>query len=133
MDGEKPMSIPKIISKICTITFLWGKCSYLRLPMGVACFPDISQAKMSELIVALEFVLTCINDLLCITKGNLDDHLRTLRQVLIMLQCTKLKVDAKKCSLCATETEYLGYVLTREGIKPRPKYMPSSNSHCPRM
>ena len=26
-----------------------------------------------------------------------------------------------KMLLCATETEYLGYVLTREGIKPQPK------------
>ncbi len=40
-------------SKICTIIFLWGKYSYLNLPMGIAGFPDIFQAKMSELMVAL--------------------------------------------------------------------------------
>ena len=33
----------------------------------------------------------------------------------------RLKVNAVKCSFCATETEYLGYVLTREGIKPQLK------------
>ena len=44
------------LSKICTIIFLWGKYSYLQLPMGIACSPDIFQAKMSELMVALEFV-----------------------------------------------------------------------------
>ena len=44
------------VSKICTIIFLWGKYSYLQLPMGIACSPDIFQAKMSELMVALEFV-----------------------------------------------------------------------------
>ena len=43
-------------SKICTIFALWGKYSYLQLPMGIACSPDIFQAKMSELMVALEFV-----------------------------------------------------------------------------
>ena len=32
-----------------------------------------------------------------------------------------MKVNAAKCSFCAIETEYLGYVLTREGIKPQPK------------
>jgi hypothetical protein len=37
-------------SKICTIILPWGKNSYLRLPMGVACSPDIFQAKMSELM-----------------------------------------------------------------------------------
>ncbi len=32
-----------------------------------------------------------------------------------------MRVNAVKCSFCATETDYLGYVLTREGIKPEPK------------
>ena len=43
-------------SKICTIILPWGKYSYLRLPMGVACSPDIFQAKMSELMGTLEFI-----------------------------------------------------------------------------
>ena len=58
---------------------------------------------------------------MCITKGSLNDHLSKLRQVLIRLRCTGVKVNAAKCSFCATETEYLGYVLTREGIKPQAK------------
>ena len=89
--------------------------------MGIACSPDIFQAKMSELMVALEFIRAYIDDLLCITKGSLDDHLSKLRKVLIRLRRAGLKVNAAKCSFCATETEYLGYVLTREGIKPQPK------------
>ena len=67
-------------SKICTIILPWGKYSYLRLPMGVACSPDIFQAKMSELMATLEFVRTYLDDLLCISKGNLDDHLAKLRK-----------------------------------------------------
>lgn len=30
-------------------------------------------------------------------------------------------INPKKCSFCAEETEYLGYFLTRDGIKPQPK------------
>ena len=101
--------------------FSVGKYSYLQLPMGIACSHDIFQAKMSELMVALEFVQVHIDNLLCITKGSLDDHLSKLRQVLIRLRCAWLKVNAAKCSFCATETEYLGYVLTREGTKPQQK------------
>ncbi len=43
-------------SKTCTIIFPWAKYLYLRLPMGIAGSPDIFQAKMSKLMVALEFV-----------------------------------------------------------------------------
>ncbi len=42
-------------SKICTIISPWGKYSYLRLPMGIASSPEIFQAKISKLMVALEF------------------------------------------------------------------------------
>jgi hypothetical protein len=58
---------------------------------------------------------------LCITNGSLDDHLNKLRQVLIKLQDAGLKVNACKCHFCATETEYLGYILTSDRIKPQPK------------
>ena len=89
--------------------------------MDVACFPDIFQAKMSELMETLEFVRTYIDDLLCITKGPLDDHLSKLKRVFVRLQDAQLKVNARKSSFCATETENLGCVLSRDGIKPQKK------------
>jgi len=42
-------------SKICTLIFLWGKYSYLQLPMCIAGSPDIFQAKISAPMVALQF------------------------------------------------------------------------------
>ncbi len=62
-------------SKICTIIFPWGKYSYLRLLMRIAGSSDIFQAKMSELMVTLEYVHTYRDDLLCITRASLDEHL----------------------------------------------------------
>ena len=58
---------------------------------------------------------------MCITKDSLDDNLSKLRQVLIRLGHAGLNVYATKFSFCDSETEYLGYVSTREGIKPQPK------------
>ena len=89
--------------------------------MGIAGSPDVFQAKMSELMVALEFIQTYLDDLLCITEASLDDHLDHLRLVLTRLQEVGLKVNASKSKFCAEETEYLGYILTRTGIKPQPK------------
>jgi hypothetical protein len=73
-----------------------GKYSDLRLPMGIACSPDIFQAKMSDLMGTLEFIQTYIDDLLCITKGSLDDHLSKLRRIVIRLRDAQLKVNACK-------------------------------------
>jgi hypothetical protein len=106
-------------SKICTNTFLWGKYSYKRLPMGIASSPDIFQGKMSELMESLEYVRVYLDNLLCISKLSLEDHLEKLEEVLRQLYDAGLKVNAAKSTFCALEIEYLGYILTRDDIKPQ--------------
>ena len=44
-----------------------------------------------------------------------------VEQVLQRLLKTSLKVNANKSKFCRTEAEYLGYLVTREGIKPEVK------------
>ena len=91
-----------------------------RLPMGLCNSPDIFQEKMSELFDGLEFVRTYINDLLCLTKGTFEDHLEKLERILTRLQQAGLKVNANKFFFARSELEYLGYWVTRNGIKPLP-------------
>jgi hypothetical protein len=106
-------------SKICTIIFPWGKYSYKRLPMGIASSPDIFQGKMSELMESLEYVRMYLDDLLCISKLSLENQLEKLEEVLWQLCNGGLKVNANKSTFCALEIEYMGYVLTRDSIKPQ--------------
>ncbi len=106
-------------SKIFTIIFPWEKYSCKRLPMGIAGSPDIFQGKMSELMESLEYVRAYLDDLLCISKLSLEDHLEKLEEVLRQLRDAGLKVNAAKSTFCALEIKYLGYVLTRDGIKPQ--------------
>ena len=81
---------------LCTIVLPWGKYEYQRLPMGLCNSPDIFQEKMSTLMAGLEFVRAYIDDLLCITKSDWDDHLEKLEEVFKRLQNVGLKVNAKK-------------------------------------
>ena len=43
---------------------------------------DIFQAEMIDLMETLEYVRAYIDDLLCITRGTLEDHLDKLEEVL---------------------------------------------------
>jgi len=104
-----------------TIMFPWGKYSHQRLPMGYAGSADIFQAEMMKLMEALEYVRAYIDNLLVITRGTLEDRLEKLREVLRRLRGAGLKVNATKSFFCTHKIEYLGYILTREGIKPQPK------------
>ncbi len=70
------------VSKICTIIFRWGKYSCKILPMGIAGSPDFFQSNMMELMESLEYVRAYIDDLLCISRNSLDNHLEKLDEVL---------------------------------------------------
>jgi hypothetical protein len=68
---------------------------------------------------SLEFVRAYLDNLLCISKLSLEDNLEKLKEVLRQLRDAGLKVNAAKLTFCALEIKYLGYVLTRDGIKPQ--------------
>jgi hypothetical protein len=104
-------------SRICTVIFPWGNYSYKRLPMGITGSPDIFQNKMLELMEDLKYVQAYLDNLLCISKSSLEDHLKKLEEVLRHLCNMGLKVNAEK--FCTLEIEYLGYILTRDGNYPQ--------------
>jgi hypothetical protein len=89
--------------------------------MGFAGSADMFKAEMGNLMATLEYVRAYIDNLLVITKGSLDDHLDKLKKVLVRLHNAELKINATKSIFCAQEKEYLGYILTRGGIKPQPR------------
>jgi hypothetical protein len=89
--------------------------------MGFAGSADIFQAEMGNLIAPLEYVGAYIDNLLVITKSSHNDHLGKLEQVFIQLRNARLKINAAMSFFCTQETEYLGYIFTRGGIKPQPK------------
>ena len=104
--------------KLCTIVLPWGKYEYQKLPMGLCNSPDIFQEKMSTLMQDLEYVRTYLDDLLCLTKGDWNDHLSKLDTIFQRLSNAGLKVNARKSFFGRSELEYLGYWITRDGIQP---------------
>ena len=119
--GYYHLELDAYTMEICTVVFPWGKYRYRRLPMGAACAPDIFQARMGMLFTELEYVRVYIDDLLVITSEDFDDHLQKLGVVLQRLSEKGLQVNAAKSIFCALEVDYLGYTLTRDGIRPQQK------------
>ncbi len=67
----------------------------------------------------MEYVRAYLDNLLCISKLSLEDHLEKLEEVLRRHRNAGLKVNAAKLTFCALEIKYLGYVLARDGNKPQ--------------
>eukprot|EP00957_Ditylum_brightwellii_P198467 15125707-Ditylum_brightwellii.AAC.1 len=76
---------------------------------------------MSKMFSNIEEVCAYINELLLITNGNWEHHLEKLVEVLDRLKYAGLKVNAQKSYFDCQELEYLGYLVTRQGIKPLQK------------
>ena len=99
----------------------FGKFGYNHLPMGMCANGDIFQAKVDKLIGDIEGVKTYICDILVLSKDSFENHIYQLRILFDRLRAAGLKVNAPRCSFGLKEIPYLGYVITREGIKPYPK------------
>jgi hypothetical protein len=117
--------------QLCTIVLPWGKYEYQRLPMGLCNSPDIFQEKMSTLMGDLDYVRTYIDDLICTSKSDWDDHLTKLELIFQRLTEAGLKVNAKKSFFGQSELEYLGYWITRAGIQPVSKKVEAIKNIAP--
>ena len=89
--------------------------------MGVACSPDIFQAKIYELLGDIERTEAYINDILVVKKGSFDEHLEQLNKIFQRCQKSKLKLNPLKCRFGLNEIDYFGYILTLKGVQPNPK------------
>ena len=72
-----------------------------------------------QLFLDMENVLIFIDDVLVVTHGSFDEHLRTLRTVIDRLISKGMQVNAKKCEWFKSEVEYLGYVINKQGVRPQ--------------
>ena len=86
--------------------------------MGVANSPYIFQPKMNDLFYGFEFVCACIDDFLVLTKGYWKDHVQKLESILNKLKEKLLKCNIEKLFFGQTETEYLDFWVTHDGVKP---------------
>ena len=106
---------------MCTIVTEFGKYKYKRLPMGVSCSPDIFQSKIYELLGDLEGTKAYLDDMLVIHKGKFYEHLQQLEEVFRRCKKANLQLNADKCSFGINEINYLGYIVTPEGVRPDPQ------------
>ena len=76
---------------------------------------------MCSLIEGLEFIQYYLDDLLILSNGLHNDYLGKVEITLLYSSKVELKVRTIKYKFVMPELKYLGYLITREGIKHMPK------------
>ena len=102
-----------------TINTHQGLYAYNRLPFGISSAPAIFQKLMDTVLQGIPGVCCYIDDILVSTSDE-DSHLHILEQVFTRLTTHGFRLKLEKCEFLLKSIEYLGHVITKDGIEPVP-------------
>ncbi len=103
-----------------------GLFEFRVMPFGLTNAPAVFQRLMQRVLMGLnpedgpDFVSVYIDDILVFSR-TISEHLRHLQLVLERLKEAGLKLKPTKCHFIREEVEYLGHIITPQGLKPNPK------------
>lgn len=98
-----------------------GKYEFCRLPFGLKNAPSIFQRAIDDVLrEAIGKFLDIYIDDLIIYSENEEDHVRHIEWVLRKLQEANMRVNLEKSHFFQTEVEYLGFIISVEGIRTCP-------------
>ena len=111
----------------------FGLYEFRVMPFGLNNAPSVSQRPMQQVLSDVNpddgprFVTAYIDDLL-IFSSSLRGHLEHLYQVIRRLREVGLKVNPAKCQFIRKEVQYLGHVITPEGLYPNRKLVEAAQN-----
>ena len=96
-----------------------GLLELLVMPFGLTAAPATFQRLVDIVLKGLLWknVMVYLDDVIIYSK-SWRDHIQALDDVFRRLRAANLKASASKCALGQTEMQYLGHLVTRDGILP---------------
>ena len=107
-----------------------GKWEFLQCPFGLAQAPAYFQRLINEVLAPFDFAFGYLDDIL-IYSPDVEIHLKHLELIFQRLCEVDLKLKIEKCSFLKKHIQYLGHIISGDGIKPVPEKL-SSIQQMPR-
>ena len=94
-----------------------GRFCPTRGPFGMSSMQEIFNKRMDTIVEGLPGVAKSTDDFLVYGRNELE-HDKRLRQLLSRFKENNVTLNKEKCKFQQTETEFLGYKLSKDGIRP---------------
>ncbi|KAM5587861.1 hypothetical protein ABKV19_006351 [Rosa sericea] len=94
-----------------------GHYEFLVMPFGLTNAPSTFQSVMNDVLrdYLRKFTLVFFDDIL-IYSPSMEKHLEHVEKVFVRLQEHALKVKESKCSFGVSQVEYLGHIISTNGV-----------------
>lgn len=99
------------------VTTPWGLYEYTHLCFGLVNAPQTFMRFMHEVLRGLPFCYVYLDDILVFSK-DAAEHKEHLRIIFERLSAYGLKLNVSKCIFGVTELEFLGHLISPQGVKP---------------
>jgi len=98
------------------------------MPFGLTCAPSVFQRLMDVVLCGLSYqaCLVYLDDIIVFGK-TFDEQLMRLGEVFSRLRAANLKLKPSKCFLCQCSVEFLGHVVSEEGLAMQPSKVQAIN------
>ena len=101
-----------------------GKWEFKRCLFGLAKAPAYFQRLMNEVLAPFDFAFGYL-DYILIYSPDIETHLKHLEMVFQRLRETQLKLKMDTCNFLKRHIQYLGHMISRDGIVPVPEKLES--------
>jgi hypothetical protein len=106
--------------ELCTIHTPYGLYRYRHCVMGVKVSPDAAQGLITKVLAGIDCA-ACMDDCGIWTDRLFQEHMELVGKVLERLADNGLKCNPLKCDWAVQETDFLGYWMTPNNIRPMKK------------
>ena len=101
-----------------------GKYQFNRVPFGLAQAPAYFQKMINDILKGCTFAMGYLDDIIIYSRSE-REHLEHLEEIFTRLRAAGLKLKLEKCCFFKKHIQYLGHLISADGIQPLPEKLES--------